>query len=67
MNKEALIKRLQSFLWRAGMMALAMAVDFLLQSLADFNLPPATTVLLGMVLGEVSKYLNSKETEKPLG
>lgn len=61
MNKEALLNRGKSFLWRAGMMLAAIAVDFGVQSLGDFNLSPEVVVVLGLVLGEVSKYLNSKK------
>lgn len=60
MNKEALMKRAKSFGWRAGMMAAALVVDFLLQSLGDFNMGPQVTVVLGLLLGEVSKQLNQK-------
>ena len=60
MKKEVLVKRLKSFGWRAVMMVGALAVDFLLQSLADFNLSPQVVVLLGLVLGEISKWLNTK-------
>jgi len=61
MNKEALVKRLKSFAWRAGMMFAALVVAFLSESLADFNLSPQVTVVLGLVLGEVSKQLNTQK------
>lgn len=53
------IKRLKSLLWRLAMMVLAVVVDFLAQNLAGFNLSPSVTVVLGLLLGELSKYLNS--------
>ena len=58
--KEQLISRSKSLLWRAGMLVLAGLVDFALESLGLVKLPPEVTVLVGLVLGEVSKYLNRR-------
>lgn len=52
--------RFKSFYWRTSMMVLATVVAFLSENLVDFNLPPYATVAIGLALGEVSKYLNSK-------
>lgn len=60
MNPQ-LKSRFKSFLWRAGMMLIALAVDFTLANLELFNMNPQITVVLGMVLGEVSKYLNQSK------
>lgn len=60
MNKENLMKRGKSFMWRGGMMIIALGMDFAAQSLADFNLSPQVIVVLGLILGEISKQLNSK-------
>jgi len=57
---EQLKKRLKSFCWRGGMMLLAVAVDFTANNLADFQFPVGVTVVLGLVLGEISKALNKK-------
>lgn len=51
--------RLKSFAWRTGMMLLAVTVDFALQNLDLLNLTPQATVVLGLILGELSKYLNT--------
>jgi hypothetical protein len=59
-GKSQFQKRIESFLWRTGMMVLAMAIDFALQNIAEFRLPPLATVTLGLVLGELSKALNAK-------
>lgn len=56
-NEEAL-GRVKSLLWRVGMMALALVIDFLIQNLTAFNLSDQVIVILGLVLGEVSKQLN---------
>jgi len=53
--------RFKSFYWRSAMMIVAGFIDLTIQSLADFNLGSQTTVILGLVLGEISKYLNSKK------
>ena len=59
-NKIVLEKRLQSFLWRLGMMILAGIVQLALDNLDLINLSPTITVMLGLILGEVSKFLNSR-------
>ena len=53
-------KRLMSFIWRAGMMGLAAVVAFSLDNIQLLELPPYATVILGLVLGEISKHLNTK-------
>ena len=60
-NKIVFVKRLKSLLWRAGMMTSALAVDFVLENLGLFALPQSAIVILGLVLGEVSKHLNTKK------
>lgn len=59
-NKQILINRLKSFAWRAGMMVVALGVDFAIQNLGLLNLPNEITVVSGLILGEVSKYLNTR-------
>ena len=55
-----LVKRLKSLAWRAGMVALAAVITFLAQPeiIAELGLPELVTLSLGLVLGEVSKFLN---------
>jgi hypothetical protein len=52
--------RLQSFGWRLGMMILAVLIDFMLENLELMEFSGSTTVILGLVLGEVSKHLNNQ-------
>ncbi len=59
-NKEILLKRTKSLAWRAGMMLAALVVGFVTENLGLLNLPQEAVVVLGLVLGEVSKYLNNK-------
>jgi len=55
---QAVKNRFKSFAWRTGIMVAVALVNFALANLADFSLSPEVTVLVGLVLGEVSKYLN---------
>ena len=59
-NKTIYINRLKSFAWRTGMMVLALAISFFLENIGLLELNPEVEVVLGLILGEVSKYLNSK-------
>lgn len=63
-NKEILIKRLKSFLWRSAMMLSVVALDFVSTNLGLFNISTEVSVVAGLVLGEVSKYLNSNLSAK---
>ena len=60
-NKALYLKRLKSFAWRTGMMVLATLVAFLLENLSLLDLNPQVTVVMGLILGEVSKYLNTQK------
>lgn len=57
---STLTKRIKSFLWRAGAVALAAGISFLAGHLQEFAFPPAVTAVLGLVLGEITKYLNTQ-------
>lgn len=59
-NKVVLIKRSKSLVWRAGAMLAVLLVDFVAENLGLFDMPGSLSVLLGLVLGEVSKFLNKK-------
>lgn len=53
-----LMKRLKSFAWRLGMAVVAFSVAWTLENLELLDLSPMATVVLTLVLGEISKYLN---------
>lgn len=53
-----LMKRLKSFIWRLGMAVVAFSVAWTLENLELLDLSPMATVVLTLVLGEISKYLN---------
>jgi len=58
MNKD-LIKRLKSLGWRLLAMLVAVSINFMLENLTELQLSESTTVVLGLILGEVSKQLNN--------
>lgn len=59
-TSEAFIKRVKSFAWRAGMMTLAFFLAYVSENIGALELDPTVTMVLGLVLGEVSKALNSR-------
>lgn len=60
-QKQIYLNRLRSFAWRTGMMLLALFVSFSLENLELLSLPTDVQIILGLFLGEVSKYLNTKK------
>lgn len=56
---EQIKKRIYSLLWRALMMALAVVVDGFIKMLTQVELPQLYVVVGGLILGEISKYLNN--------
>ena len=51
--------RVKSFLWRLGMMVLALIVNQVIIFISDSGLTTGTWVVLGLILGEVSKAINN--------
>lgn len=58
--KEQLIKRLKSLAWRTGVMTAVVLVQFFQENVTQFHLAPELTVIIGLVLGEVTKFLNAR-------
>jgi hypothetical protein len=56
---EQFWKRIKSLAWRAGMMAIAVFLGSVSENIGLLELSPQVTVLIGLVLGEVSKWLNN--------
>ena len=54
-----LSNRFKSFYWRLGMMFLAGFIDLIINSLSDLQISSQMTVILGLILGEVSKGINN--------
>lgn len=59
-----LSNRAKSLYWRSGMMFLASLVGLLSASLELFVLSPWEVTFLGLVLGEISKKIDSVLKEK---
>lgn len=57
-NKVILSNRFKSLLWRLGAMAVAILIQFIIVNLELLSIPAELTLLIGLILGEVSKYLN---------
>ncbi len=53
-------KRLKSFAWRLGMVTLAFACTYIAEHIGDLELPYQSSIVIGLIFGEVSKYLNTK-------
>lgn len=58
-NKEIFIKRLKSFAWRLGSYALIAGLSFLADNVGLLHIAPEYQAIIALVLGEVTKYLNS--------
>lgn len=59
-NQVILIKRLKSLVWASAYVGLVGLVNLLAQNLNMFSLPPEMTVVLGLLLKEVSHFLSSQ-------
>lgn len=57
---KKLLTRLKSFCWRALMIGAVAALDWILTNLGILNFPATVTLILGGILGEVSKWINNK-------
>jgi hypothetical protein len=51
--------RVKSFLWRLGSMFLSGGINAISTNIAGLDLGSNGTVILGLILGEISKHLNS--------
>ncbi len=58
-TKKELIKRFKALGWRCGMMFVAGGIDIVLNNLAGFNMPNGATIVIGLILGEISKWVNN--------
>lgn len=59
-QKEQIIKRLKSLAWRLGaMVATFVIASFLAEVLPILEISPEVKTVIGLMLGEVTKYLNS--------
>jgi integral membrane sensor domain MASE1 len=56
---EQLKKRLLSLVWRTGAMVAVLVLSVVIDNISSFNLPNWIVVIVGLVCGELTKYLNS--------
>ena len=56
--------RVKSFLWRTGMMVLAVVVNQVIVYVSSSGLNTQTIVVVGLILGELSKAINNALSEK---
>jgi hypothetical protein len=56
---EQMKKRLQSFAWRSGVMLAVAVLNIVSTNIGLLELPSQYVVVIGLVLGEVTKYLNT--------
>lgn len=59
MDKEQLVKRLKSFAWRLGAIVAVSALTFLADNIGLFGLPLQVQVVVGLIIGEITKWLNT--------
>jgi len=62
--KEIFIKRLKSFSWRLGSMIASALIAFSLDNLDLLHIAPEYVAIIGLLLGEVTKALNTGNTQK---
>lgn len=59
MIETQFVKRLKSFVWRLAMVGVAAAFAWAADNVGLLQLTPMQTTFLGLIFGEVSKYLNT--------
>lgn len=59
-NKELLVNRAKSFAWRLGGMVAVAVLGFFLENLELLNLPDGVIVVIGLIAGEVTKFIKVK-------
>lgn len=52
--------RLKSFAWRLGAYLVVAGLTWIADNLGLLELPPYIATIIALVLGEVTKYLNTK-------
>lgn len=54
------VKRLKSFAWRLGAYVFVGALGWITANLGLLELPPVVHAIAALVLGEITKYLNTE-------
>jgi hypothetical protein len=58
MNEE-LKSRLKSFAWRLASMIVVTVLAFVIDNAVDLQIPAWGVVVLGLISGEITKYMNN--------
>jgi hypothetical protein len=56
--KNVLKSRFYSFLWRIGAYVAIAVLNFAMEQVGLFDLPPAAVVVIAYVVGEITKFIN---------
>ena len=56
-NKILLLNRVKSFAWRLGGMITVAIIGFILDNIGVFNFNPAMVGVIGLILGEITKWI----------
>ena len=60
-NKLILKKRLMSLVWRLGGMSGAVVLEFITSNIGLIDLPGWMVIFIGLVISEITKWLNTKK------
>ena len=58
-TKQQLVKRLKSFAWRAGAFVVVAGLAAVPDFLGIFKVEPGVIALVALVVGEITKYVNT--------
>lgn len=62
-TKQQLIKRIKSFLWRAGAFVVVSGLSAIVDMLGIMKVDPIIITLVSLVVGEITKYVNTYSLE----
>lgn len=58
-TKQKLIKRLKSLTWRTGCVMVVAGLNYISQRVTSSSLSPEIASVVGILLGEATKYVNN--------
>lgn len=58
-TKAVLVARFKSLAWRVAGVAAVLLLNFIADNIGLFNLSPMIVTLIGLVVGELTKFVNS--------
>jgi len=63
-NKQILIHRSKSFIWRLGAYIAVAVLGFIADNLGLLEISPFAMTLTALIIGEITKYLNTNLPKK---